>query len=137
MPPACHDPAHCEPTATTLPPAATHWTTRTLAPVVGVNPKTVYRVWQAHGLKPHRPRTFKLSRDPQFVEKLTDVVGLCLNPPDKALVFCADEKIQIQALGRTQPGLPLKKARGATMTHDSKRHCTRPCLPRSMSSRAS
>ena len=79
--------------------------------MVGVSPKTVHRVWQAHGLKPHRPRTFKLSRDPQFVEKLTDVVRRCLNLPDKALVFCADEKSQIQALDRTQPGLPLKKGR--------------------------
>lgn len=111
-------------TTTTTPPAATHWTTRTLALVVGVSPKTVHRVWQAHGLKPHRTRTFKLSRDPQFVEKLTEVVGLYLNPPDKALVFCADEKSQIQALDRTQPGLPLKKGRCGTMTHDYKRHGT-------------
>ena len=111
-------------TMTTSPPVATHWTTRTLAPVVGVSPKTVHRVWHAHGLKPHQTRTFKVSRDPQFVEKLTDVVGLYLNPPDKALVFCADEKSQIQALDRTQPGLPLKKGRGATMTHDYKRHGT-------------
>jgi transposase len=111
-------------TTTTTPPTATHWTTRTLAPVVGVSPKTVHRVWQAHGLQPHRIRTFKLSRDPQFVEKLTDVVGLYLNPPDKALVFCADEKSQIQALDRTQPGLPLKLGRCGTMTHDYKRHGT-------------
>lgn len=111
-------------TTTTTPPAATHWTTRTLAPVVGVSPKTVHRVWQAHGLQPHRMRTFKLSRDPQFVEKLTDVVGLYLNPPDKALVFCADEKSQIQALDRTQPGLPMKKGRCGTMPHDYKRHGT-------------
>ena len=82
-------------------------------------------------------RTFQLNRDPQFVEKLTDVVGLYLNPPDKALVFCADEKSQIQAPDRTLLGLPLKKGHGATMTHDSKRHGTRPCLPRSMPSRAS
>lgn len=111
-------------TTTTTPPAATHWTTRALAPVVGVSPKTVHRVWQAQGLKPHQTRTFKLSRDPQFVDKLTDVVGLYLNPPDKALVFCADEKSQIQALDRTQPGLPLKKGRCGTMTHDYKRHGT-------------
>jgi transposase len=111
-------------TTTTSPPAATHWTTRTLAPVAGVSPKTVHRIWHAHGLKPHQSRTFKLSRDPQFVEKLTDVVGLYLNPPAKALVFCADEKSQIQALDRTQPGLPLKKGRGATMPHDYKRHGT-------------
>ena len=99
-------------------------TTRTLAPVVGVSPKTVHRVWQAHGLKPHQTRTFKISRDPRFVEKLTDVVGLYLNPPDKALLFCADAQSQIQALDRTHPGLPLKKGRGATMTHDYKRHGT-------------
>jgi transposase len=111
-------------TTTTTPPTATHWTTRTLAPVVGVSPKTVHRVWHAHGLQPHRTRTFKLSRDPQFVEKLTDVVGLYLNPPDKALVFCADEKSQIQALDRTQPGLPLKPGRCGTVTHDYKRHGT-------------
>jgi hypothetical protein len=91
--------------------------------VVGVSQKTVHRAWQAHGLKPHRPDLPTQSRS-QFVEKLTDVVGLYLNPPDKALVFCADEKSQIQALDRTQPGLPLKKGRGATMTHDSKRHGT-------------
>lgn len=111
-------------TMTTTPPAATHWTTRTLAPVVGVSPKTVHRVWQAHGLKPHRTHTFKLSRDPQFIEKLTDVVGLYLNPPDKALVFCADEKSQIQALDRTQPGLPLKRGWCGILTHDYKRHGT-------------
>lgn len=111
-------------TTTTTPPAATHWATRTLAPVVSVSPKTVHRVWQAHGLQPHRTRTFKVSRDSRFGEKLTDVVGLYLNPPDKALVFCADEKSQIQALDHTQPGLPLKKGRGATMPHDYKRHGT-------------
>lgn len=109
---------------TTTPPAATHWTTRTLAPIVGVSPKTVHRVWQAHDLTPHRTRTFTLSRDPRFVEKLTDVVGLYLNPPDKALVFCVDEKSQIQALDRTQPGLPMKKGRCGTMPHDYKRHST-------------
>lgn len=111
-------------TTTAPPPTATHWTTRTLAPVVGVSPKTVHRIWLTQGLKPHQTRTFKISRDPQFIEKLTDVVGLYLNPPEKALVFCADEKSQIQALDRTQPGLPLKKGRGATMTHDYKRHGT-------------
>lgn len=82
-------------------------------------------------------RTFQFSRDPQFVEKLTAMVRLCLNPPDKSLVFCADEKSQIQALDHTQLGLPLKKGRGATMTHDSNGMARRPCLPRSMSSRAS
>jgi transposase len=111
-------------TTTTTPPAATHWSTRTLAPVVGVSPKTVHRVWQAHGLKPHRVRPFKVSRDRRFLEKLTDVVGLYLNPPEKALVLCADEKSQIQALDRTQPGLPLKKGRCGTMTHDYKRNGT-------------
>jgi hypothetical protein len=92
--------------------------------VVGVSPKTVHRVWQAHGLKPHLVRRFKLSRDRRFLEKLTDVVGLYLNPPEKALVLCADEKTQIQALDRTQPGLPLKKGRCGTMTHDYKRNGT-------------
>lgn len=92
----------------------------------------MHQVWQAQWTQ-----TFNLSRDPQFVEKLTDVVGFYLNPPDKALVFCADEKSQIQALDRTQPGLPLKKGRGATMTHDYKLHGTTTRLPRSMSSRAS
>ena len=82
------------------------------------------RIWDAHGLQPHRVRQFKLSRDPQFVEKLTDVIGLYLNPPDKALVVCVDEKSQIQALDRTQPGLPMKKGRCGTMTHDYKRHGT-------------
>ena len=109
---------------TTTPPAATHWPTRTLAPVAGVSSKTVHHVWQGHGLQPHRTPTIKLIRDPQFVEKLTDVVGLYLNPPDKALVFWADEKSQIKALDRTQPGLPMKKGRCGTMTHDDKRHGT-------------
>ena len=90
----------------------------------GLNPSTVQRIWDAHGLQPHRLRQFKLSRDPQFVEKLTDVVGLYLNPPDKALVVCVDEKSQIQALDRSQPGLPMKKGRCGTTTHDYKRHGT-------------
>jgi transposase len=84
----------------------------------------VQRIWDAHGLEPHRIRTFKLSRDRRFIEKLTEVVGLYLNPPDKALVLCVDEKSQIQALNRTQPGLPLKKGRCGTMTHDYKRNGT-------------
>jgi transposase len=92
--------------------------------VVGVSPKTVHRVWQAHGLKPHRVRPFKVSRDRRFLEKLTDVVGLYLDPPEHALVLCADEKSQIQALDRTQPGLPLKTGRCGTMTHDYKRNGT-------------
>jgi len=106
------------------PPAATHWSTRTMAKAQGVSPATVQRIWDAHGLKPHRVKTFKLSRDKDFVEKLTDVVGVYLNPPDKAVVLCVDEKSQIQALDRTQPGLPLKKGRCGTMTHDYKRNGT-------------
>ncbi|MFA5028233.1 MAG: IS630 family transposase, partial [Candidatus Methylomirabilota bacterium] len=113
-------------TTTTTPPAATHWSTRTLAPVVGVSPKTIHRVWQAHGLKPHLVQRFKVSRDRRFLEKVTDVVGLYLDPPEHALVLCADEKTQIQALDRTQPGLPLKKGRCGTMTHDYKRNGTTP-----------
>ena len=111
-------------TTQTTPPAATHWSCRTLARAQGVSPATVQRIWDAHGLQPHRTRTFKLSRDKRFVEKLTDVVGLYLHPPDKAIVLCVDEKSQIQALDRTQPGLPLKKGRCGTMTHDYKRHGT-------------
>jgi transposase len=108
----------------THPPNATHWSTRTLASAKGVSEATVRRIWKQHRLQPHRVRTFKLSRDPQFVEKLVDVVGLYLNPPDKALVLCVDEKSQIQALQRSQPGLPLKPGRCGTMTHDYKRHGT-------------
>ena len=106
------------------PPNATHWSTRTLAAYTGYSAASIRRAWQAHGLKPHRVETFKVSRDPKFIDKLEDVVGLYLNPPDKALVLCVDEKSQIQALDRTQPGLPLKKGRAATMTHDYKRHGT-------------
>jgi len=108
----------------TTPSDATHWSTRTLGVHLGISHMTVARVWDSHGLQPHRVRTFKLSRDKQFVEKLTDVVGLYLNPPDKALVLCVDEKSQIQALDRTQPGLPLKPGRCGTMTHDYLRHGT-------------
>ena len=111
-------------TSQTAPPAATHWSCRTMARAHGVSPATVQRIWDAHGLHPHRTRTVKLSRDQRFVEKLTDVVGLYLHPPDKAIVLCVDEKSQMQALDRTQPGLPLKKGRCGTMTHDSKRHGT-------------
>lgn len=103
---------------------ATHWSSNTLAKELGVSQSRVSRVWRANGLKPHLVRTFKVSNDPQFVEKLIDVVGLYLNPPEKALVLCADEKSQIQALDRTQPGLPLKKGRCGTMTHDYKRNGT-------------
>jgi transposase len=113
-----------EATTQTKPKAATHWSCRTLAKAQGVSPATVQRIWDANGLKPHRTKTFKLSNDKHFLEKLTDVVGLYLNPPDKAVVLCVDEKSQIQALDRTQPGLPLKKGRCGTMTHDYKRHGT-------------
>lgn len=111
-------------TTQTKPRAATHWSCRTMAKAQGVSSATVQRIWDANGLKPHRSRTFKLSKDKQFVEKLTDVVGLYLNPPDKAVVLSVDEKSQIQALDRTQPGLPLKKGRCGTMTHDYKRNGT-------------
>ena len=103
---------------------ATHWSGRTLAAALGIDKSMVWRVWKANGLKPHLSRTFKVSNDPRFVEKLTDVVGLYLDPPERALVFCFDEKSQIQALDRTQPGLPLKKGRCGTMTHDYKRNGT-------------
>ena len=111
-------------TTQSTPPNATHWSTRTMAAAVGASAATVSRVWRAHGLKPHRVKTFKVSRDPRFIEKLEDIVGLYLNPPEHALVLCCDEKSQIQALDRTQPGLPMKKGRAATMTHDYKRHGT-------------
>lgn len=103
---------------------ATHWTARAMAKVVGLGVITVQRIWAAHGLAPHRWRTFKLSRDPAFVEKLRDVVGLYVAPPAHAVVLSIDEKSQIQALDRTQPGLPLNRGRGATMTHDYKRNGT-------------
>ena len=103
---------------------ATHWSTRTMASAAGISEATVRRIWHAHGLKPHLVRTFKLSRDPRFTEKLEDIVGLYLNPPEHAIVLCADEKSQIQALDRTQPGLPIKKGRCGTMTHDYKRNGT-------------
>jgi transposase len=103
---------------------ATHWSTRTMAEAVGVSAASVRRIWRAHGLKPHLQRTFKVSNDPLFAEKLETIVGLYLNPPEHAIVLCADEKSQIQALDRTQPGLPLKKGRCGTMTHDYKRNGT-------------
>ena len=106
------------------PKAGTHWSTRTMAAEAGVSASSVRRVWKRHGLKPHLVRTFKVSNDPKFVEKLEDVVGLYMNPPEHALVLSVDEKSQIQALDRTQPGLPLKKGRCGTMTHDYKRHGT-------------
>jgi len=113
-----------EATLHTTPPHATHWSVRSMAQAQGISRMAIQRIWKQHNLKPHLVTTFKLSRDKQFVEKLTDVVGLYLNPPDKSLVLCVDEKSQIQALDRTQPGLPMKKGRGGTMTHDYKRHGT-------------
>jgi transposase len=106
------------------PAGQTHWSCRTMAKQVGVSPATVQRVWAARGLKPHRVKTFKLSNDPHFEEKLIDVVGLYLAPPDNAIVLCLDEKSSVQALDRTQPSLPMTKGRAATMTHDYKRNGT-------------
>ncbi|MEP6754250.1 MAG: IS630 family transposase, partial [Chthonomonadales bacterium] len=100
---------------------ATHWSTRTMAAEVGISEASVRRIWRANGLKPHLVNTFKVSNDPQFAEKLEAIVGLYVSPPEHALVLCVDEKSQIQALDRTQPGLPLKRGRGETMTHDYKR----------------
>jgi len=111
-------------TAQEKPANATHWSARMLAEEMGVGHTTVQRVWKDHGLKPHLTRTFKLSNDPKFAEKVVDVVGLYLDPPDNAVVLSVDEKSQIQALDRTQPGLPLKKGRAETMTHDYKRNGT-------------
>ena len=113
-----------EATLQSKPAGMTHWSCRLMAEAQDVSKSTVNRLWQLHNIKPHLSRTFKLSRDAKFLEKLTDVVGLYLNPPDKALVLCLDEKSQIQALDRTQPGLPLKKGRCGTMTHDYKRNGT-------------
>lgn len=113
-----------EKTTQTTPKGATHWSSRAMAAEVGVSESSVRRVWKRHGLKPHLVRTFKISNDPHFVEKLEDIVGLYLNPPEHALVLSVDEKSQIQALDRTQPGLPIKKGRCGTMTHDYKRNGT-------------
>jgi len=113
-----------EATLHTKPPNATHWSTRSMAEAQHLSQSAVQRIWRRHNLKPHLTGTFKLSRDKHFVEKLCDVVGLYLNPPDKALVLCVDEKSQIQALDRTQPGLPLKPGRCGTFTHDYVRHGT-------------
>lgn len=124
-PPAKVDVARLvELTTQTKPAAATHWSTRTMAAELGVSAASVSRHWRANGLKPHIVRGFKVSRDPQFVEKLEDIVGLYMSPPEHALVLCCDEKSQVQALDRTQPGLPLKKGRAETMTHDYKRNGT-------------
>ena len=111
-------------TTQSKPEAATHWSTRKMAEVLGVHSSSVSRHWRAAGLKPHIVRGFKVSRDPKFVEKLEDIVGLYMSPPEHALVLCCDEKSQVQALDRTQPGLPLKKGRAETMTHDYKRNGT-------------
>lgn len=113
-----HDTLHVKPEG------ATHWSRRMMAKRHGVGATTIQKIWDAHGLQPHRVKTFKLSTDPKFIDKLTDIVGLYLNPPDKAAVICVDEKSQIQALDRTQPGLPMKRGRCGTLTHDYKRHGT-------------
>ena len=111
-------------TTTQKPKAATHWSVRTMAEEVGVGRSTVQRIWQAHGLKPHLTKTFKVSNDPQFAEKVIDIVGLYLNPPEHALVLSCDEKSQIQALDRTQKSLPIYPGRLGTLTHDYKRNGT-------------
>ena len=111
-------------TLQTQPAGMTHWSCRTMADSQGVSKSTVNNIWRAHNLQPHRTKTFKLSRDPKFLEKMTDVVGLYLNPPQQAIVLCVDEKSQIQALDRTQPGLPIKPSRCGTLTHDYKRNGT-------------
>lgn len=111
-------------TLQTKPEGMTHWSCRSMAQRQGVSKSTVNNIWLAHHLQPHRNETFKLSRDSKFLEKMTDVIGLYLNPPQEAIVLCVDEKSQIQALDRTQPGLPLKKGRCGTMTHDYKRNGT-------------
>jgi transposase len=113
-----------EKTTQSTPTNATQWSTRTMAREMGISKASVSRIWRASGLKPHRVESFKVSNDPDFADKLEDIVGLYLNPPEHALVLCVDEKSQIQALDRTQPGLPMKKGRGATMTHDYKRNGT-------------
>lgn len=111
-------------TRTMTPPAATQWTARSMAQWAGTSRMVVHRVWKRHGLQPHRMETFKISTDPKLAEKVRDVVGLYLDPPDRALVISVDEKTSIQALDRTQPGLPIKKGRAATRTHDYKRNGT-------------
>ena len=111
-------------TTQSVPSNATQWSTRTMAREMGISKASVSRIWRASGLKPHRVESFKVSNDPHFAEKLEAIVGLYLNPPEHALVLSVDEKSQIQALDRTQPGLPMKKGRGATMTHDYKRNGT-------------
>jgi transposase len=110
--------------ATEPPHEATHWTAAAMARTTGISVSSVQRIWKAHGLQPHRVRTFKLSNDPRFADKLRDVVGLYVDPPAHAVVLSVDEKSQIQALDRSQPGLPMKKGRAGTTTHDYKRHGT-------------
>ena len=119
-------------TLTGKPVAATHWSCRTMAQQVGVSRMSVNRIWREHKLKPHQVKGFKVSADPLFAEKLKDVIGLYLEPPEKALVFSVDEKSQIQALDRTQPGLPMKPGKAGTMTHDYKRHGTTTLFAHSM-----
>ena len=104
------------------PPTASHWTGAAMAKAAGISVSSVQRIWRAHGLRPHLVRRFKLSNDPQFAAKLQEIVGLYVNPPDRAIVLSVDEKSHIQALDRTQPGLPMKKGRAGTITHDYKRH---------------
>lgn len=111
-------------TTRSTPPGQTHWSRTSMAKALDLSPSTVGRVWREHGLKPHLVRTFKVSNDPLFAEKLEDIIGLYLDAPDHAIVLCCDEKSQVQALDRTQPGLPLKKGRAGTMTHDYGRHGT-------------
>jgi transposase len=111
-------------TTTEKPAGATHWSAREMARAMGLSHRSIQRIWAEAGLKPHLARPFKLSNDPNFAAKVADIIGLYLDPPDKALVLCVDEKSQIQALDRTQPGLPMKKGRAATMTHDYKRNGT-------------
>lgn len=118
-------------TTQTSPAAATHWSTRKMAAELGVSAASVSRHWRANGLKPHQVRRFKVSRDPRFVEKLEDIVGLYMSPPEHALVLCCDEKSQVQALDRTQPGLPLKKGRAATMPMITSATARPRCLPHS------
>jgi len=113
-----------EATLRSKPGGMTHWSCRLMAEMQAVSKSTISNIWRSHNLKPHRTKTFKLSRDAKFLEKLTDVVGLYLNPPEQSIVLCVDEKSQIQALDRTQPGLPIKKGRCGTMTHDYKRNGT-------------
>ena len=111
-------------TLETMPAAATHWSTRSMAKATGVSISTVHRIWRAFSLQPHRSETFKLSTDPLFVEKVRDIVGLYLDPPDRALVLCVDEKSHIQALDRTQPLLPMRPGQAERRTHDYRRHGT-------------